>query len=76
LEDNLFLDKYFIVYITRLFILDAVAVLNLVGLYLFNSRNAMYMTIVIIFALFFCYPSWKILTENNKESPENEIKRD
>lgn len=74
LEQNKFLDKYFIVYILRLFILDAAAILNLAGLYLFDSKNAMYMTIIIIFALFFCYPNRKSLSENREEASDNDIK--
>jgi hypothetical protein len=73
LEENKFLDKYPVAYITRLFILDAVAILNLAGLYLFDSRNAMYMTIIIIFALFFCYPGRKALEENRKDLSQNDI---
>ncbi|NDV96265.1 hypothetical protein D0T84_15290 [Dysgonomonas sp. 521] len=74
LEEDKFLEKYFITYITRLFILDAVAILNLAGLYLFDSRNAMYMTIIIIFALFFCYPSKKAL--DNRQDNENDLNKD
>lgn len=74
LEEDKFLEKYFTAYITRLFILDAVAILNLTGLYLFDSRNAMYMTIIIIFALFFCYPSRKAL--DNRQDDENDLNKD
>jgi hypothetical protein len=76
LEEDTFLDKYLVAYITRLFILDAVAILNLTGLYLFDSRNAMYMTIIIIFALFFCYPSRKALEGNKTDSPRNGINKE
>lgn len=70
LEHKKFLKKYLPAYILRMFVLDAAAILNIAGLYLFNSKNSVYMTIIIIFALFFCYPNRKTLEEANDTTSE------
>ncbi|MDU1890695.1 MAG: hypothetical protein E6767_08395 [Dysgonomonas sp.] len=66
LECLLFLKKYFEIYLIRLGILDIIILINLSGLYLFESQNAVYMTIITIFALFFCYPNKKNILNENK----------
>ena len=73
LEDSIFLKKYLNSYILRLAILDAVIILNLAGIYSFDSQNALYMSLITIFALAFCYPGKKIIKErqNNTEHKDN-----
>ncbi|MDR2956054.1 MAG: hypothetical protein LBV43_13340 [Prevotella sp.] len=76
LDYESFLKKYFNIYILRLGILDVVILFNLAGLYLFNSQNAVYMTIITIFAIFFCYPNKgdmedKNETNNNSDNEQN-----
>jgi nicotinamide riboside transporter PnuC len=64
LGQDKFIKKYTIAYYLRLITFDIVAILNLTGFELYNSHNTMYLTIMIIFALFFCYP--------NKQALQNE----
>jgi len=73
LEDNIFLKKYFRSYLLRLAILDAGIILNLAGIYSFNSQNALYMSFITIFALVFCYPGKKIIEtrQDNTEHKDN-----
>ena len=70
LEDDVFLKKYFNSYMLRLLILDAVIILNLAGIYSFNSLNAIYMTLIIIFALAFCYPGKNTILNRHNETKE------
>ncbi|MBB4035306.1 tellurite resistance protein TehA-like permease [Dysgonomonas hofstadii] len=70
LEGEIFLKKYFNSYILRLLILDAVIILNLAGIYSFNSLNAVYMTLIIIFALAFCYPGKNAIQNKHNETKE------
>lgn len=69
-ESEIFLKKYFNAYMLRLLILDTVIILNIAGIYSLNSQNALYMTIITIFALVFCYPS-KNSIETNKNLNNN-----
>ncbi len=71
LEGEIFLKKYFNSYILRLLILDAVIILNLAGIYSFNSLNAVYMTLIIIFALAFCYPARTPFKTNTTKRKNN-----
>lgn len=70
LEQDIFLKKYAIAYYLRIAVFDIAAILNLTGFQLYNSQNTMYLTIMIIFALFFCYPSKKAL-QNESENEES-----
>lgn len=56
LDQDKYLKKYSKIYLLRIVVFDLVAVLNLIGFEMYNSQNTMYLTIIIIFALFFCYP--------------------
>lgn len=68
-----YLAKYSLIYLTRIAILDAVIILNMVGVYLFESQNSIYMTVITIFALMFCYPAKNSLAIKEAE-PEIETK--
>lgn len=68
LSQNTFIKKYTTAYYLRLIAFDTMAILNLTGFQLYNSHNTMYLTIMIIFALFFCYPNKQAL----QNEPENE----
>lgn len=73
LKQNTFIKKYTTAYYLRLVIFDAMAILNLTGFQLYNSHNTMYLTIMIIFALFFCYPNKQALqNESENEKSEND----
>jgi nicotinamide riboside transporter PnuC len=73
LNQDVFIKKYTTAYYLRLFIFDIVAILNLTGFQLYNSHNTMYLTIMIIFALFFCYPNKQALqNKSENEKPEND----
>ncbi len=71
LEEAPFLEKLFSSYMLRIAILDAVILLNLAGIYSFNSQNAVYMTIITIFALFFCYPGKRQVANIKEDDTEN-----
>lgn len=71
-EQDEFLRKYINAYILRMAILDAAIAINIAGLYIYESHNAVYMAIITIFALFFCFPNKKIL-ENRKEDNNKNI---
>jgi hypothetical protein len=71
LEQDTFLRKYTIAYYLRIVIFDIAVILNLTGFQLYNTQNTMYLTIMIIFVLFFCYPN-KIALQNEFESEESE----
>ncbi len=67
-----FTKKYTTAYYLRLIIFDVMVMLNLIGFQLYNSHNTMYLTIMIIFALFFCYPNKQALqNESENEKSEN-----
>lgn len=69
LDQDEYLKKYLKIYLLRIVVFDLVAALNLVGFEMYNSQNTMYLTIIIIFALFFCYPGKGAL--QNKSGNEN-----
>lgn len=71
LETIAFRQKYLLASYIRIIVFDAVIALNLVGFHLYNSLNTLYLTIMIIFALFFCYPNKKAL-QNEQASEESE----
>lgn len=72
LSQDTFIKKYATAYYSRLIIFDVMAILNLIGFQLYNSHNTMYLTIMIIFALFFCYPNKQALqNESENEKSEN-----
>ncbi|WP_165025987.1 hypothetical protein [Dysgonomonas sp. ZJ279] len=65
-----YLGKYMLIYSIRMAILDAVIVLNMIGLYLFESQNCIYMTVITIFALMFCYPNKNsLLIKESEQEP-------
>lgn len=68
LSQDKFIKKYTIAYYLRLITFDIVAILNLTGFELYNSHNTMYLTIMIIFALFFCYPNRQALQNEKSEN--------
>jgi len=70
LDGEIFLKKYLNLYMLRLLILDAVIILNLAGIYSFNSLNSVYMTLITIFALGFCYPSKNTIRNKQNETKE------
>lgn len=69
------IKRYKQLFIARLLLLDSVATMNIIGFQIYESSNFIYMTIVIIFALFFCYPDKNICTEPPIEEI-NEITED
>ena len=71
LDQDIFIKKYTTAYNLRLIAFDMAAILNLTGFQLYNSHNTMYLTIMIIFALFFCYPSKQAL-QNESENDKSE----
>jgi len=71
LDHNIFLKKYTLAYYLRIIVFDLTAILNLAGFQLYNSQNTMYLTIMIIFALFFCYPNKKALLNESENESEN-----
>lgn len=68
LSHDKFIKNYTIAYYLRLITFDIVAILNLTGFQLYNSHNTMYLTIMIIFALFFCYPNRQALQNEKSEN--------
>ncbi len=72
LGQDTYIKKYTTAYYLRLIIFDMMTILNLTGFQLYNSHNTMYLTIMIIFALFFCYPNKQAL----QNEPENEKAED
>ena len=65
LDAEVFIKKYAIAYILRMIVLDIVIAVNVVGIYLYDSRNAIFMTLITIFALFFCFPDKKAPDHSN-----------
>lgn len=64
-ENNGNLEKtYKKAYFIRLAILDIAAIVSIAGFYLYEANNFIYMTIVILAALVFCYPNKSILDED------------
>lgn len=47
-------------YFIRLGILDLAAIVNIIGFHLFEATNFIYMTIVVLAAMLFCYPNSNI----------------
>lgn len=72
-KDNVgeYLSKYRFYYIVRLIILELVCFFNILSLYITGSKNFMFMTIITIFALFFCLPQMGNVREENEESENN-----
>lgn len=54
---NVFSKKYLQAYLLRIAILDVAIVINIIGFYRFEAINFVYMTIITLFATFFCYPN-------------------
>lgn len=48
-------------YIIRFIILDSVALFNMSGFYFLESQNLILMSVISVFALFFCYPNKAML---------------
>jgi len=71
LDEAIFLKKYRDSFLLRIAILDAAIILNLAGLLSFGSQNAVYMIIITIIALFFCYPDKGAIT-NRLDNDTNE----
>lgn len=67
IESEKYSQKFQFIYNVRLVILDAVILLNFLGFYLFDSKNSIYMAIIAIFAIMFCYPSKNLFTAMNNE---------
>lgn len=44
-------------YFIRLAILDLAAIINIVGFHLYEASNFIYMTIVVLMTMLFCYPN-------------------
>lgn len=65
LETDAYINKYSIAYVIRMVVLDLVVALNIIGFSLYDSRNAIFMTLIAIFALFFCFPDRKMQDEPN-----------
>lgn len=68
LSHDKFIKNHTIAYYLRLIAFDTVAILNLAGFQLYNSHNTIYLTIMIIFALFFCYPNRQALQNEKLEN--------
>lgn len=71
LDTSIFRKKFLKASYIRIVIFDAVIAINLAGFHFYNSLNSLYLTIMIIFALFFCYPNKKVL-QNQQTSDESE----
>ncbi|WP_101689703.1 hypothetical protein [Dysgonomonas massiliensis] len=54
-------------YFIRLGILDLAAIINIIGFHLFEATNFIYMTIVVLAAMLFCYPSSNIQKTEEEE---------
>lgn len=54
-------------YFIRLGILDLAAMVNIIGFYLFEATNFIYMTIVVLAAMLFCYPNSNIQKTEEEE---------
>lgn len=57
-------------YFTRLGILDFAAIINIVGFQLFEASNFIYMTIVVLMTMLFCYPNKNILDTDTEDIEE------
>ncbi|NDV67517.1 hypothetical protein [Dysgonomonas sp. 25] len=74
-----FHNKYVWLYTARILILDMVALLNIIAFEIYESNNFIYLTIVIIFAMMFCYPNRNELTystdipDNTSDVPVDEM---
>lgn len=69
-DKTLLITTYKKAYFIRLGILDFAALVNFIGFYLYEANNFIYMSIVILAALLFCYPDKDIITD--EETNDNE----
>lgn len=60
-------------YFTRLAILDIAALVSILGFFLYEANNFIYMTIVILAALLFCFPNKDLLADEEIEDRENNL---
>lgn len=67
---DVFLKKYGQIFLLRMVILDIAGIVNIIGFYIYENLNFVYMSILIIFALFFCCPNKNSLLQVT----ENDIK--
>lgn len=56
-EPQPFLKKYVRIYVLRTLILDLAIIANIAGIYVFGAKNFIFMTIITLFALLFCFPN-------------------
>lgn len=63
---DVYCKKYTQAYMIRLLILDMVIILNLVGFYLYESRNLLLLALISTIAIIFCYPDKKIALQDTE----------
>lgn len=61
--------RYKQLYLGRLLLFELVVAMNIIGFQIYESSNFIYMTIIMIFAMVFCYPNKNIYFV---DEPENE----
>lgn len=66
--------KYISYYILRIIILDMAAAVNIIGFYLYESTNFVYLAVIVMFALCFTFPgkAYNMLKIENKQSENKE----
>lgn len=67
LPSDEYLCKYTWIYILRMLLIDIAIAINIVGFYIFDSKNLAYLTVVPLFALAFCFPSKRIPLKDTLE---------
>jgi hypothetical protein len=78
-----FLTDYMKIYMLRAAILDIVVIVNLIGFYIYEASNFVYLTIITLFAICFSFPGRSIMHKDekeeeieDKEADENNIETD
>ncbi len=62
-----FLTDYLKIYMLRAAILDIVVIVNLIGFYIYEASNFVYLTIVTLFAICFSFPGRSAMYKDEKE---------
>lgn len=71
LHGNDFLNSYLWIYVLRTAILDIAAVVNIVGFFIYEASNFVYLTVVVLFALCFTFPGKDIMPNDDDINKEN-----
>lgn len=67
LSFDVYKKKYLFLYILRIVIFDLVAIMNIIGYYFCVANNFLYLTVVAMFAIAFCYPSKDVIINSEND---------